>query len=283
MSSEDYEVIDLAEVERARVRELIERTAPFRSNEAACPYGLYFVDASGRFGVLGRSVEVEVFWEIFENDRKLLAVEYGPFDRSSFFILVVDHEAATVAGAMRVISPSSAGLKTLHDIEKEPSWAKSFDDICRYHDLDISLERVWDVATLAVRKPWRAGLSGSIVSLGLYHGIFAASLLAGTECLIVCLDDAVTQLMVDFGTPWQRVCDLPPVSFLGSPATSPMLLDMRGLGAVLGTASDLGRMICTGEGFEGQLSRPTLPVDAPPMSPVDLEPIDAPEDVSPKR
>jgi hypothetical protein len=62
-----------------------------------------------------------------------------------------------------------------------------------------------------------------------------------------------------------------------------MLLDMRGLGAILGTASDLGHMICTGEGFEGQLSRPTLPVDAPPMSPVDLEPIDVPEGVPTER
>ncbi len=268
---EEFTTVDSAEHERALVRELVRRASLQRTDQQACPFGLYWVEAESEFGLLGRTVELEVFWDQFRNDRELLAAEYGPYDHFSMYILLVDHTEECVAGVVRIIEDSHLGLKTLHEIERAEGWNRSFNEIRAYHDLDYDRSDVWDVAGLAVRKAWRASAGGGMVSIGLYHGVVLGALLAGKRALVAALDDVVADLMIAFGSPWVRVCDLPPVEYEGSPSTSPMLVEVGILRGTLGEASSVGRMICYGEGFEGLLSIPVITVDAGPMSPIDVE------------
>ena len=269
MSSEDYVLIDLAEEERELTRSLVAEVG--RGDAADTELGLYFVEATSRYGVLGRSVEAEVLWDQFRKHRRFLGEEYGPYEKASIFILVVDHQASEVAGAIRAIRHSPAGMKTLHDIATLPGWGRTLAEIRQSHALDTPTDRLWDVATLAARKRWRQGQGGTMAAIGLYHGVVVGSLVQHMEFIIAALDDVVGDLMVAFGVPWQRICDLPSICYLDSPATSPLLLDMRGLARTLGQASDIGRAICMGEGLEGVLSRPTIPVDTIPLSPVALD------------
>lgn len=257
--------------ERELVTELVRRARLLRTDQQACPFGLYYVDAQSDFGILGRTVELEVFWDQFKNDRELLATEYAPYDSRSIYALLVDHDEVCVAGIVRIIEDSDLGLKTLHEIERTQGWERSFSQIKEFHDLDYSRSDLWDVAGLAVRHAWRASAGGGMVSIGLYHGVVIGALLAGKRGLIAALDDVVADLMIAFGSPWERVCGLPPVEYEGSPSTSPMLVQVGILRSTLGEASSVGRMICYGEGFEGLLSIPTITIDASPMSPVDVE------------
>jgi hypothetical protein len=253
------------------VTELVGRARLMRTDQAACPYGMYYVEATSEFGILGRTVELEVFWDQFGNDRELLASEYGPYNDSSTYILLIDHQESLIAGMVRIIEDSDLGLKTLHEIERAEGWQKSFDDIRTHHDLAYARSDLWDVAGLAVRHAWRAHAGGGMVSVGLYHGVVIGALLAGKQGLVAALDDVVADLMIAFGSPWERVCGLPSIAYEGSPATSPMIIPVPSLRRTLGEASKVGRMICYGEGFEGLLSIPTISIDRGPMSPVEVE------------
>jgi len=257
------------------VRELMRRAAPMRKDQTSCPFGLYYVDATSEFGILGRTVELEVFWDQFGNDRELLASEYGPYDEHSIYVILVDHMKELVAGVVRIIEDSVLGLKTLHEIERTEGWQRTFDEIKDFHDLGYNRDDLWDVAGLAVRQAWRANAGGGMVSIGLYHGVVIGALLAAKGGLLAALDDVVADIMIDFGSPWVHVCDLPPVEYEGSPSTSPMLVEVGILRETLGAASDIGRMICYGSNFEGLLSIPVISIEAGPMSPVDVESLSA--------
>lgn len=270
MRSSDSPFLDLVDRERVATEAVL--AASGRTDIDEKPFGLYFLPARGTAGFVGKVPEVEVFWEHFKNDRNLLEKEYGAYDPASVLITVIDHEERLPAGTIRVIGePSPAGLKTLQDFAETPEWQATLDRIGTFHGFDITAEQVLDIATLAVRKPYRRSHNAYAVSLALYHGLYLSALLEKKDFMVGALDDAVVELQTSMGIPWEVVCDLPSVEFLGSPGTSPVIINLDGVADTFGRSGEIGRMICFGEGLEGDLSMPTVPISDEPVFPPDLE------------
>jgi hypothetical protein len=205
----EFTTVDDPAHEAELVAELIRRARLMRTDQQTCPFGMYYVEAESDFGVLGRTVELEVFWDQFKNDLDLLASEYSPYDSRSFYILLIDHSEGCVAGVVRIIEDSHLGLKTLHEIERTEGWSKSFDEFRSFHSLEYDRSELWDVAGLAVRHAWRASAGGGMVSIGLYHGVVLGALLAGKSGLVAALDDVVADLMIAFGSPGSESAGFP--------------------------------------------------------------------------
>src|SRR5690606_40194536 len=109
----------------------------------------------------------DVFLEVFGNTAELLEREYGPFERASRFLVVLDHETLRPAGACRMIEPSPAGNKTVEDVGRVwglPLLGASAGG----HPL---AEDAWDVATLAVHADYRGERTDSVISAALFQGI----------------------------------------------------------------------------------------------------------------
>ena len=127
-------------------------------------------DAQGDLLESARQCEEDVFLQAFGNTRAQLDEEYGPYDDQSVFVAVSD-DAGHVVGACRLITPGSAGLKTLNDVSRQP-WGidglRSASAAARSTQTDA-----WDIATLGVRPGYRG--SKLMVGLSIYHAIVVST------------------------------------------------------------------------------------------------------------
>ncbi len=189
-------------------------------------HGVYFVSSANEFSALARSVEREVFGEIFANDAHTMDEEYGPFEESSDFILVVDHSIEEPTGVLRVIHPSDRGLKTLNDVESDPRWARTEADFVAFHQPEAGMGGVHDMATFAVRGGWTGAAPDLKSSHALYAGLYWWSIANDIELLIGAIDENVAGLLAAVSIPLEPLCGLPAVEYLGSAATRPYVISL---------------------------------------------------------
>lgn len=208
-----YEISDRERLEIVRL--LIERKlSPVESR-----YGVYVVEHDDPAANLGRSVELEIFGEFFQNDEQLMKREYGPYEQNSTFIIVLDEQKGEPAGVMRLISNGQNGLKSLNDIG-QPPWEKELDIIFQENDLNPEdLDHIWDIATLAVRKEYRGKTA---VSAALYRALYLASEKRKIEYWVAILDNNVLELLAVLGIHFKRYEGVGPASYLGSPESTPV-------------------------------------------------------------
>jgi len=248
------------------------------------PFGLYFVSSDGDWGELARCVEREVFAERFGNDTAEMDSEYGKYELSSFFILVVDHQRFEPVGEFRIVEDSPAGFKTLNDIEREPGWKATKDDFVRMHCPTGDLSHVIDAATLAVRPEWSSSASGSMVSVALYGGLFRAVIALRTQLLVTTLDESVAGLLRATEVPIEPLCDLPAIEYLGSPATRPYVVNWHTIDAARHESPALMGVLMGGM-VDHEFSLPPIDLDNPNPHPTEIEPqyIDPARDLQTKR
>ena len=134
--------------------QLLTSHPPTSSRRFVC----YPLPGTGRFADLGRTIELEVFGDVFGNDRAELEGEYGPYEEASRFFVVMDQRRRRAAGVLRVIENSPVGLKTLRDIAGGPLRIPQAEVLARHGIGD--LDRCWDVGTLAVRPEYRRSSRG---------------------------------------------------------------------------------------------------------------------------
>ncbi|MEI7592387.1 MAG: hypothetical protein WCK41_04120 [Actinomycetes bacterium] len=189
-----------------------------RSDE---PFGLYVMNASDPAAELARSVERDVFHEYFDNTSDLLETEYAPYDSSSIFLCVLDHRREVPAGVMRVILPSPAGFKTLDAIDD--AWGQEPAEVLARTGLDLSLNLVWDIATLAVTRDYRGSSSDGLVSLSLYHGLAQLAVRSDVRWVIATLDLIVLDLLQSAASkPFIPFTGIEPRSYLDSASSLPV-------------------------------------------------------------
>ena len=94
-----------------------------------------------------------MFYEFFGNTPDLLHAEYDPYENASLFLMVVDHLRRKPAAVIRMLLPSPAGFKSLHDIEDH--WGQPIDEVLARTELELDYDSLWDVATLAVGRDSR--------------------------------------------------------------------------------------------------------------------------------
>ena len=214
------------------------------------PFGAYLFTHDEAGAELGRQLEREVFLEAFGNTTELLEQEYGPYERNSVFICVVDHLRDRPAGVMRVLLPSPAGFKSLNDIEEV--WGEPAVALAERTGLDINPAATWDIATFAVAPEYRGKAARGLVSMGLYQTLTLAAHACGTEWFVAILDMPVFRMirwklrMIFAG--YQGVAPRP---YLGSPASIPAWCNVADAAQHLAAVDpELHAIVCRGVGLE---------------------------------
>ncbi|MDD2858262.1 MAG: hypothetical protein PHU75_06235 [Candidatus Nanopelagicales bacterium] len=170
----------------------------------------------GRQLAAARECEAAVFLEAFGNTEEQLHEEYSEYDSHSLFLSVED-ASGTAWGACRIITPGPAGLKTLNDLGREP-WALDSGRVTRAADID--LDRVWDIATIGVRK--EAGAKRFLIAMALFHGIVAASRANNIPSMVALLDERARRLLASLDYSLSMLPGAQPGEYLGSPSTAPV-------------------------------------------------------------
>ncbi|MGY2066375.1 hypothetical protein [Blastococcus sp. SYSU DS0619] len=173
-----------------------------------------------------RQVEADVFLQAFGNTPELLAQEYGPYEERSRFVAVIDDESGVALGTARLITAGTSPVKTLLDIAGPPWQLPVADSLGA---VDLTPATVWDVASLAVDRRYRAGAAGAEVSVALCHGIWRYARNCGVPGMVTILDDRVHRLVRAMGLPWHTMAGATSQPYLGSPASTPCVF-------VVGTA-----------------------------------------------
>lgn len=226
------------------------------------PFGFYILRADDPASELGRAVEREVFFEFFGNTPELMDAEYDPYESASLFLVVVDHLRRKPAGVIRMLLPSPAGFKTLHDIEKH--WGQPLDEVLARTGVDFDLESLWDVGTLAVGREYRGEATQGLVTLGLYQGMDMLTTVVDVKFGVAILDLVVfDNVQKSFHRPFSPFPGLEPMRYLDSPSSLPIWIDIREYRARLAMIdADLYEVLYAGKGFEAMISSPLHGIDA---------------------
>ena len=236
-------------LDREELRELGGRVVAAAGRPSE-PFGVYAFAADAPESELARHVERDVFYEFFNNTPELLDAEYGPYEASTLFVCALDHRRRLPAGAIRLVLPSPAGLKSLGDVE--PVWGQRIDDVLVRTSLRLDADRAWDVATLAVDSEYRGRATDGLVSLGLYQGVAQLALRCHVSWVVTILDLVVLNLLQRaMADPFQRFAGLEPMPYLDSPASLPVYCDLDAYFARLETADpSMYEILFEGRGLE---------------------------------
>lgn len=181
-------------------------------------YSCYRIAGCSRYGDIARTVECEVFGEFFGNTPASMVEAYSQYEEHSVFLLVVDQASLLPAGALRIITNSSHGLKTLNDLEEEPLKI-STPSVLEYHRIDDPMN-CWDVGTLAVLKNYRGQSHDHIISSMLYGLFYAEVSRARVDHVVAMLDKvAWRQLTEMLVVPFITIAGSAPFTYLGVPNT----------------------------------------------------------------
>jgi hypothetical protein len=205
----------------ARVDALVGAPAP------AAPFGTYVVGSSDPAAFLGRHLERQVFGDVFDNSEELLAAEYGPYEPTSLFVLVIDHRRKLAAGVIRLVLPSPCGFKTLEDVRRQ--WGRDPARLVASTGLDGGAPLIWDVATLAVGRDYRratgsgATILRGLVSLALWQAVGVMAYRCGVDLLVAIIDVRVYRLLQSkLGHAFAPFDGVEPRPYLDSPASVPV-------------------------------------------------------------
>ena len=240
--------VDLAE------RELAEELVA-RRGEPDTPFGLYAVWSEDPAADLGRAVERDVFFEAFGNTPDLLAQEYDVYEPASLFLIAVDHNRLLPAGVLRLITATPIGLKTLHDIERV--WGESLDDVLERSGVTFHPERVWDGATMAVRREYRASATDGIISASFLQSVPQLGHVFPIDYVLATVDVVVLKLIQDMcARPMHAFKGVEPIRYLDSPLSVPAYFDIAEYTERVRPDPSLYEMWIEGKGFEAAISTP---------------------------
>ena len=201
------------------------------------PFGVYLFRADTPEARLGRYIEDTVFGEWFGNSSELIESEYGPYDESTYFIVVIDHLRHLPAGTIRVNLPSERGLKTLADIENV--WQQDLAPVLDRTGLAWDRNHVWDVVTVAVHADYRGKATDGMISLAMYQAVVRSLLRGGAHWFVCILDLHVVQLMQDLTSkPFSTFAGVEPIEYLDSPASNAFWCDLDEYGPRLRAADE---------------------------------------------
>lgn len=161
---------------------------------------------------VGRSLERQIFEETFGNDATVMAAEYGPYEASSLFFLVIDRKRGVTAGVARMIESRGAGVKTVDDAPQHID--ADIDTILATHGMDG--DKVWDCATLAVLPQYRGGRSSLLVSTMIYRTFLVMGQRHGVRHAVSMLDRGAFRNLTMIGVPMRTLADSGPFEYLGS-------------------------------------------------------------------
>lgn len=209
----EYKILDSEEEAR-----LVDMLTNRNTQPSEKRYSLYLISSDDPGAALARGLEVEVFGEFFNNDETVMRAEYGPYENSSEFLIVVDNRDKESVGVMRLIHNSDSGLKSINDLTNPP-WNKPLNEIFEENDIQQSdLEDTLDIATLAVRKKYR----GKTAANALYRALYLTTMKENKKEWVSILDDNVLALLEALGIHFKRYQGVGSANYLDSPSSTPV-------------------------------------------------------------
>jgi len=160
--------------------------------------------------------EASVFLKTYGNTAAQLAEAYGPFAATSVFIGIYEPGGDAV-GAVRLIRPSEAGLKTLYDVARPP-WSLDVPRMARAVRLD--LDRTWDFTTLGARRGLRRW--STLIGAGLFHGLVQAARANDIGSAVMMIDERVRGLLALAGMTGQTMPGAYTTDYMGSMRCTPV-------------------------------------------------------------
>ncbi|AGZ43262.1 hypothetical protein [Actinoplanes friuliensis] len=161
---------------------------------------------------VGRSLERQIFEETFGNNADVMAAEYGPYESSSLFFVVLDRKRGVPAGVARMIESRGRGAKTVDDAPRHIG--VDVETILAVHGM--TGQKVWDCATLAVPPEYRGGRSSLLVSSMIYRTFLVMGRRAGVRHAVGMLDRGAFRNLGMVGMPLEAVAGSEPFAYLGS-------------------------------------------------------------------
>ncbi len=123
------------------------------------------VTADDEYSNIARHIEQHL--DFFEEDD--LEGGFKLYESTSRFFISLDRQKAKATGSIRVIENSPAGFETIHDLSNPPYNVPEGEWINKHNITD--LDKVWDIAMLAVQPEYRQGL----VSLQLFRAVYKSA------------------------------------------------------------------------------------------------------------
>lgn len=209
-------VYDMSDPERDALTERFLSTKKLGCSRYAC----FAIEGTDPFANIARQLEREVFEQSWGNDSATMKKEFGPYDESSVFFMAVDTHEKVPAGVVRMIRNSSAGLKTIVDLDdsiKSPiaPIAIPVADVMRHHGID-DLDRCWDGATAAVPRKYRRRLAATHVQI--MQVMALAAMRENIQHFVAVLDAPVVRAARDvLGLPLVPLVGTPPFTHMDAP------------------------------------------------------------------
>jgi hypothetical protein len=221
------------------------------------PFGLYVIPSADPAAELARAVERDVFFEYFGNTAEMLAAEYDAYEDASVYLCVVDHLRGRAAGAMRLILPTAAGLKTSVDLEA--TWSQPVAEVLHRTGLELPPEQVWDIATIAVTPDYRGASTNGLISLAMYQGVIQLARHRDVRWVLAILDLVVLDLIQQgTGRPFSTFDGVEPMSYLDSPSSLPVWCDLEDYDQRLAiTDPGMHEILFQSRGLEAAVSIPS--------------------------
>jgi hypothetical protein len=206
-----------------------------------------YVDPKGALREATIACEEGVFFDRYGLAPAELATYHAPYDRSSVFLALADDATGDVVAMVRMVYPSSAGLTTMADLSKEP-W--NVEPTSSLAATGLPTDKVWDIATLAVRGP--VTRRSYLYASALYHGILKLCTANDVRGVVAVLDERVRRMLGVLALTSEVLPGAFTAPYFGSPATTPVwtnLADMLSHQRV--RAPDAYRLVTLGVGLDG--------------------------------
>lgn len=209
-------VYDMSDPERDELTEHFLSTKKLGCSRFAS----FAIEGTDPFANIARQLEREVFETSWGNDSATMKNEYGPYDESSLFFMVVDTRDMVPAAVLRMIRNSSAGLKTIVDLDdavKSPIAPTVIPvaDVMAHHGID-DLDRCWDGATAAIPRRYRRKFAATHVQL--MRLVVLAAVRENIQHFVAVLDAPVVRIARDIlGLPLIPLVGTPPFTHMDAP------------------------------------------------------------------
>jgi len=187
------------------------------------PMGLYLFQPEDPAAALPLHVERSVFEESITNAGELLVEEFGPYEHATLLLCVLDQHRKLPAAMLRLIFPSTQGLKSLNDIE--PIWGVSATELFARTGIEYDSAHTWDIATLAIAPEYRAAAFQGVITMALCQTISVLGMRCQFTSSVAILHLPVLRMLQwKLHRPFTEFADVEPRGYLESPASLPVYM-----------------------------------------------------------
>jgi hypothetical protein len=193
-------------LDEARIQGLIRTLKPCDDVIGNRQFGVHVIESTEDAADIGRFVEAKVFNDHFGNDLEVMKREYGPYDEQSTFLVAIDYQSDKPVGVIRIIRPSEAGLKSMHDLINPNSspWFRHGDtEEKRFNEVGQNPYETVDIATMAIMPSYRSNHAKVGASASLYSTCVRWSLANGFNQWITIVDKNIYEMMQGWGEPFK--------------------------------------------------------------------------------